>query len=84
MNIITLVGLVAGFLTTISFLAQVIKTWKTKETKGLALSTFVLQGIVGVLWATYGIAINNLPLVLWNTISSALVLIIIIFKLRYK
>lgn len=84
MNFITLVGIIAGLLTTISFLPQVIKTWKTKKTQDLSLSTFVLQDMAGILWVTYGIVIKELPLILWNAISAVLVLIIVIFKLRYK
>lgn len=84
MSLITFLGLVAGFFTTISFLPQVIKTWRTKETKDLSLGTFSLLWIAGILWTIYGIILQELPLILWNTTSAALVLIIIIFKLKYK
>lgn len=80
----TFVGLVAGLLTTISFLPQVIKTWKIKETKNLSLGTFILQEIANILWVVYGIIINQSPLIVWNTMTAALVLIIIILKLKYK
>ena len=84
MNYITILGLVAGALTTFSFLPQVIKTWKTKATGGLSLSTFVLQGTAGILWTVYGIMLKESPIILWNFITICLVFIIVIFKLKYK
>ncbi|MFH1181179.1 MAG: SemiSWEET family transporter [bacterium] len=84
MNYITFIGLAAGFLTTFSFSAQIIKTWKTKETKDLSLITFSLQLIAVILWTSYGLILRELPLILWNTLTAILVLMIVIFKLKYK
>jgi MtN3 and saliva related transmembrane protein len=38
MDMTTLVGLVAGFLTTVSLVPQVIKIWKTKSAKDVRLT----------------------------------------------
>jgi len=84
MTITTLFGLVGGFLTTTAFLPQVIKTWKIRETKDLALGTFVFQGAANALWFIYGLMIQETPLILWNVISAVLVSIIVVFKLKYK
>ena len=37
---VTLVGLLAGFCTTISFLPQVLKTWRTRSTEDISLGMF--------------------------------------------
>lgn len=84
MNYVTILGLIAGALTTVSFLPQVIKTWRTKATSALSLWTFILQGTALILWTIYGIMIKELPLILWNFIPACLVSMIIIFKLKYK
>ena len=84
MTLTTFIGLVAGLLTTIAFLPQVIKAWKTKATKDLSLPTFVLQCTAVVIWVIYGMFIKELPLILWNALTGVLVFIIIILKLRYK
>lgn len=84
MDYITTLGLAAGALTTVSFLPQVIKSWKTKVTEDLSLGTFVLQGIAVTLWMIYGITIKELPLILWNFVTVCLVFTMIIFKLKYK
>ncbi len=84
MNSVTFIGLAAGFLTTIAFLPQVVKTWQTKKTKDLSLGTFVFQGAAVTLWFCYGLMIKDLPLILWNAVTAILVFIIVAFKLRYK
>lgn len=84
MSLMTYVGLAAGCLTTVAFLPQVVKTWKTRETRDLSLGTFVFQGMSVTLWLVYGTIIRELPLIVWNAITAVLVSIIVIFKLRYK
>jgi len=51
---IKIIGFIAAVLTSISFLPQVWKTLKTKSTKDISLSTFLI-GFVGTsLWLVYG------------------------------
>ncbi|MBI3754630.1 MAG: PQ-loop repeat-containing protein, partial [Deltaproteobacteria bacterium] len=45
MKLTTLIGLLAATLTTISFIPQVVKTWKLKETRDISLSMFVMLAI---------------------------------------
>lgn len=84
MNTITFLGLTGGFLVTISFLPQVIKTLKLKEARDLSLGTFVMLWLAGVLWSTYGLIIKDLPLIIFNVIPVVLNSIIISLKLKYK
>ncbi len=83
MNYITILGLVAAACTTISFLPQVIKVWKTKSTKDISLGMFSLMTIGLFLWLYYGILTIQIPIILANAISFILALIILIFKLKY-
>jgi MtN3 and saliva related transmembrane protein len=84
MDLITLIGLAAGFCTTIAFLPQAVKTWKTRSAKDLSLGmyTIFLTGVL--LWLTYGILISNLPIILTNIATMALALSILWFKLTLK
>ncbi|MDX6745693.1 SemiSWEET transporter [Polaribacter sp. PL03] len=79
-----MIGLVAALLTTISFLPQVYKTWKTKDTSGLSLTMFVVFFIGIILWLIYGIYLNSLPMILANSITATSSLYLIIMKLKYK
>lgn len=84
MKITTLIGLLAATLTTISFIPQVIKTWKLKETRDISLSMFVMLAIGIILWTVYGFIIQDLPVILANCVSFVLTAIIIYFKIKYK
>jgi MtN3 and saliva related transmembrane protein len=84
MDLANIVGLVAGMLTTISFVPQVIKTWRSKSAKDLSLVMFLLYCSGMLLWTTYGFMLNELPLILWNIITLALSLVILFFKIKFR
>ena len=80
---ITLLGLVAATLTTLAFLPQVIKTWRTRSARDISLWMFLML-VAGIcLWLTYGILIADIPLIAANVVTLALALVILVFKLRY-
>lgn len=84
MDTITLIGLVAGLLTTFSFLPQIIKIIKTKDVKSISLwMTLIYSGGV-VLWLIYGFYINNIVLLITNSFSLLFGLIMVYLKLKYK
>lgn len=81
---INTLGLVAGSLTTISFLPQVLKTWRTRATGDISLGMFVIFSSGSLLWALYGALIHSLPIVIANGVTLALALTILYFKIRYR
>ena len=84
MNLIKLIGLAAGTLTTISFLPQVIKTWRTKSAKDLSLVMFSVFCLGTFLWLLYGVFREDVVIILANGITLALASILLYFKLRFK
>jgi len=80
---VSLIGLSAGILCTLSFIPQVIKIWKDKSAKGLSLPTFLVFFLGILLWLIYGCLLGNFPIILANSMTLVLVLIILIFKFRY-
>lgn len=84
MDSVTYIGLMAAILTTISFLPQVIKTIKTKETKDLSLGMYITFTLGIALWLTYGIIISDLPIILANSVTIILAGIILTLKIKYK
>ena len=80
----TYLGLIAGTLTTIAFLPQVIKTWKTRKTEDISLGMFLILCLGISLWIIYGLVIKDLPLLVANGVTLLLACIILVFKLRYK
>jgi len=84
MNTVQLLGLVAGALTTISFLPQVIKTWKSRSASGLSLGMFLLFSAGVLLWFIYGLMVNDIPVIVANLITLVLASTILVFKLSFK
>ncbi|MEP2772938.1 MAG: SemiSWEET transporter [Fulvivirga sp.] len=80
---ITAIGLVAASLTTIAFIPQVIKTWRSKSAKDLSLGMFGIFSLGVLLWLTYGLLVNDLPIILANTFTLILSSIILYFKVRH-
>lgn len=84
MNFYTLIGLAAGFCTTIAFLPQVIKTWKSKSAKDLSLGMYSVLCTGVLLWLIYGILIHDLPIIITNLVTMVLAASILYFKLSFK
>ena len=80
---IELVGTVAAILTTVSFVPQVMRAWRTKSTNDLSL-WMLLAFTAGVgLWTVYGIGLGKPPIIIANAMTFGLALILIALKLRY-
>ena len=77
-------GYIAGFFTTISFLPQVIKVWRTKSTKDISIWMFLIFTTGVLLWLIYGLLIINYSLILANTITLILSISILIAKILFK
>jgi MtN3 and saliva related transmembrane protein len=70
-------------LTTISFLPQVIKAHKTRETKDLSLVMYLLFSIGLVLWTAYGIMLRESPIIAANSVTLIMCLYIVYLKVKY-
>ena len=83
MSWITAVGLLAAICTTFSFIPQVARIVKLKETKDISLMMYVILDIGIALWFIYGLMIHDLPVILANGVGMVLTSTILFFKLRY-
>ena len=77
-------GYIAGFFTTIAFLPQVIKVWRTKSTKDISIWMFLIFTTGVLLWLIYGLLIINYSLMIANTITLILSISILIAKILFK
>ncbi|NES02372.1 MAG: hypothetical protein F6K22_05680 [Okeania sp. SIO2F4] len=84
MNLVTILGLFAGSLTTIAFLPQVIKTWRTRSTKDISLEMFAIFCSGVLLWIIYGSLVKDIPVIFTNVATLSLASPILWFKLKYK
>tara|TARA_B110000259_G_C13899310_1_gene356217 strand:- start:376 stop:639 length:264 start_codon:yes stop_codon:yes gene_type:complete len=82
--IIKYIGFFAAFCTTIAFVPQAIKVYKSKSTKDISLYMFLIFTIGVLSWLIYGFIIHNLPVILANAVTLVLSLFILLYKLQYK
>jgi MtN3 and saliva related transmembrane protein len=79
----TMLGLVAGFFTTIGFVPQIVKAYRTKKMEDVSLVMPIMLSLGMMFWLFYGISLNNLPIILWNAIALGLNLTIFSLKFLY-
>jgi len=63
-----IVGIIAGALSCTTFLPQVIKTWKSKSTKDVSLTMFLIASLGTTLWLVYGILIHSISIIGTNIV----------------
>ena len=78
-----ILGYLAGILTTIAFVPQVVHIVRKRSAHDISWGMFSLFSIGVALWLWYGIRLASLPLIAANGITLSLVLTILVLKLRY-
>ena len=77
-------GSLAGVFTTLAFLPQVIRTWRTGSARDLSLGWLVIFSIGVALWLAYGLILLAWPLVIANSLTLAMLGILAFLKLRSR
>ena len=84
MGWITLLGFAAGTLTTLSFVPQVHKAWRSKRCDDLSLSMLLAFGAGVLLWLVYGVVLRKSPIIVANAVTLVLILVLLFLKARYR
>ncbi|MGB0811064.1 MAG: SemiSWEET family sugar transporter [Flavobacteriaceae bacterium] len=79
-----IIGLIAAVCTTFAFIPQVMKVWKTKQTKDLSLRMYSIMFIGIILWLVYGIRIDSLSIIMANVVTATLVGTILVYIIKGK
>ena len=77
-------GFVAGVITVVAFLPQVVRAWRTRQTRDLSLTGIALLVVAGSLWILYGAMIGDWPIVATNCGMVALNVALAVAKVRYS
>ena len=80
---ISLIRLMAALRPTVAFVPQALKCWRSRSTADISLSMFLIFALGVCLWLAYGIVREDLPLILANGVTLALVLSILWMKVRF-
>jgi MtN3 and saliva related transmembrane protein len=75
-------GFVAGALTTLAFLPQVLKSWKRRSADDLSLGMLLAFNAGILLWIVYGVAIGAMPIVVANVITFIFTALLLGLKVR--
>ena len=81
---VSVLGFVAGALTTLAFLPQVVKTLRTKSTRDISLAMVTLTSTGIFLWFIYGLCVGALPIIVANLISFMLTLTLVVLKIKHR
>ena len=83
-NYIDLFGFLAALLTTLAFLPQLYKTWKTKSADDVSLIMLIVFLTGLIFWIIYGLKINSIPILIANIITFVFNISILILKITYS
>lgn len=84
MNTLDLLGLCAGTLTTIAFVPQVAKTWRSRSAADISTRMYVIFALGVLLWLLYGVALDSFPIIVSNIVTLMLALCMLWLKYRYR
>ncbi len=77
-------GLAAGLLTTIGFVPQLVKGYRTRRMDDVSLVMPMLLSAGMALWLGYGLMIDSIPIIFWNIVAIGLNLGMIVLKLKFS
>ncbi|MFY9243371.1 MAG: SemiSWEET transporter [Polaribacter sp.] len=84
MNYFEIIGFLAAILTTVSFFPQVIKIYRTRETKSISLTMYIVLTFGILLWLIYGLHLESMPMILANALTLFFLFYILLMKIKYK
>lgn len=80
---IELIGMIAGILTTLAYVPQVVKVWRSRSARDISLGMFLLMNVGIALWLVYGILIGSPGLIGANIVTLCLTAAVLVAKLRF-
>lgn len=83
-HIVNYIGYFGSFLTAITFIPQVYKSWQSKSVGDLSILMILIVVFSTIVWLVYAFATNSGPVIVANVVVLALTLVLLFFKLRFK
>ena len=76
-------GFVAGALVTCSLIPQLIRVFQLRSAREISIlfTTLLLLGVIT--WLAYGVSLRLTPVILWNSVGTILIVILLYAKLKY-
>ncbi len=83
MNATDWIGSAAATLTTVAFIPQAWKIWRTRHTADISLGMYALFTLGVALWLIYGIFLVSWPIIIANSITLLLAGAVLVMKLKF-
>lgn len=79
-----IIGYLAALLTTFSLIPQIIRVHRLKESRDISLWTISALSAGIFLWLIHGIVINDLPVILANSVSLGLSVFMLCLVMKHR
>ena len=79
----SVIGFAAAVLTTIAFVPQLVKVWRTRRTQDISAGMYSIFAAGVALWLAYGVMIESWPVIVANFVTLVFALTILALKLRH-
>lgn len=83
MNDFTVLGLIAGTLTTSGYIPQIVKGYRTKKMQDVSMIMISILCIGMFLWILYGLSQDDIPLIVSNTVGTSFLVTLVAMKFYY-
>ncbi len=83
MDQVVFIGYLAATLTTVAFLPQLIKVWKNRSAKDVSYAMLLIFSLGVLCWLIYGFLISSLPIIVANSLTLILNLLILVLKVKF-
>ncbi len=83
MSLGEVLGFIGGALTTCGFVPQVIRVYRLRSAREISLTFTVLFTLGIIFWIAYGVFFRLPSVILWNAITLALAVGLLVAKLKY-
>jgi MtN3 and saliva related transmembrane protein len=80
---IDVIGMIAGTLSTVAFVPQVWRIWKTRSARDLSLPMYLIFTAGVALWFVYGLLLGALPIIVCNGLTLLLAGTVLAMKLKF-
>ena len=83
-NMVEYIGYFGSFLTSITFIPQVYKSWQSKSVGDLSIWMILTVVTSTIVWLVYGFAVSSGPVISANIVVLVLTLVLLYFKYSFK
>lgn len=83
-NLVEYIGYSGSFLTAITFIPQVYKSWQSKSVGDLSIWMILIVVTSTIVWLIYGFAIHSGPVIVANIVVLVLTLVLLYFKYSFR